>query len=229
MLTLLDERLQAIRAEWWARWAEASGTAPLAHLGARIEQGWSPQCDSAAAEPTEWGVLKTSAVSGNEFSATENKRLPDDVPVQRRWQVRDGDLLVVRGSGSVRSVGAVAVASPGDRLLTISDLLYRVRGLEGPPEFFAEALRAPQVRQLVESSIRTDVGQTLKLRSSDVTGLPIPAVALDRRSNAIDELQASLSTTSRLRELQGRQLDVILEHRKSVISAAVSDSVVTVA
>jgi len=164
MVSLLDERMHSIRGEWWQRWAGRYGSVPLRRLGARIEQGWSPQCDATPAGPSEWGVLKTSAVSGNEFVPTENKRLPVDVPVEPRWRVRHGDLLVVRGSGSVRSVGAVAVAAPGDRLLTISDLLYRVRGLDGPPEFFAEALRSPQCRQLVEGTIRTDAGQTLKLR-----------------------------------------------------------------
>ncbi len=223
MIALLDERMTSIRAEWWSRWADACGTVPIKRLGARIEQGWSPQCDSTPAEASEWGVLKTSAVSGNAFVATESKRLPDDVPVDRRWQVRDGDLLVVRGSGSVRSVGAVAVAAPEGRLLTISDLLYRVRGLEGPPEFFAEALRATQVRQLVEATIRTDAGQTLKLRSSDVAGLPVPAVDVGRRSEALREVQAGLHQTARLRELQSRQLDLIAEHRRAVISSAVSD------
>ncbi len=223
MMTLLDERLQSIRGEWWDRLSKAHGRIALRRLGARVEQGWSPQCDATPAAITEWGVLKTSAVSSNNFEPEENKRLPDEVLPDRRWQVRDGDLLIVRGSGSVRSVGAVAVASVGHRLLTISDLLFRVRGLAGPPDFFAEALRAPQVRQFIEGTIRTDAGQTLKLRSSDVTALPVPAVCPDLRGESLVAVEGRLRETRRLRDLQARQLDLISEHRRSLVKAAVSD------
>jgi hypothetical protein len=105
--------------------------------------------------------------------------------------------------------------------LTISDLLYRVRGLDGPPEFFAEALRAPQVRQIIEGTIRTDAGQTLKLRSGDVTGLPVPAVSVSQRSEALYGVQELVGETAQLRELQSKQLDLIEERRRSVIAAAV--------
>jgi type I restriction enzyme S subunit len=221
MLDRLDERTQAVRAEWWQHWAETSGTVPLRRVGARVEQGWSPRCDAVSADPHEWGVLKTSAVSGNTFNPIENKRLPDGVAVERRWQVRDGDLLVVRGSGSVRSVGAVAVAEAGPRLLTISDLLYRIRGLMGPPKFFAEAMRAPQVRQIIEGTIRTDAGQTLKLRSDDVTHLPVPAVPAERRSEALDDLRERFGRTTQLRDALSRQVLLIAEHRRSLIASAI--------
>ncbi len=225
MIKLLDDRVASVRAAWWQGWADHCGVVPLRRLGAQVEQGWSPRCDVVEAEPTEWGVLKTSSVSGNVFVPMKNKRLPDDVPVDRRWQVRDGDLLVVRGSGSLRAVGAAAVAQPGDRLLTISDLLYRVRGLSGSPHFFANALQAPQVRQIIERTIRTDVGQALKLRSSDVLDLPVPAVGTDRRTEAHGQLEDLMRPMTALRRRLIEQLELIRAHRISMIAGAVAGGI----
>jgi hypothetical protein len=97
-----------------------------------------------------------------------------------------------------------------------------VRGLGGPPEFFAEALKAPQVRQVVVRTIRTDAGQTLKLRSGDVTALRVPALDERERAEAIVELRSDLDGMFKLRRLLSRQVDLIAEHRRAVLAAAVA-------
>lgn len=220
---LLAERAQAARSRWWSSEASSVGLVSLRRLGARIEQGWSPTCDSEPAELGQWGVLKTSAVTGGRFDPTQNKRLPIGTSPDPRWLVREGDLLVVRGSGSAASVGAVAVAYPGDQTLTISDLIYRVRGLRGGrPEFFAETLRAPQVRQQIRSTIRTDAGQTLKLRSDDVRDLLVPAVAPGDMDSSIASVKAALSRITRAQEQIHRHIQLLLERRRALITAAVT-------
>lgn len=219
---LLAERAQAARGHWWETEASKSGTVQLRRLGATVEQGWSPACEGEPAESGQWGVLKTSAVTNGQFDPTKNKRLPAATPPEPRWLVREGDLLVVRGSGSATSVGAVVVAHPGNATLTISDLIYRVRGLNGLPAFFAEALKAPQVRQQIQSTFRTDAGQTLKLRSDDVRDLPVPAVAPKDMPTSFAGIEAVLTRITRAHGQIGRHVELLRERRQALITAAVT-------
>ena len=58
-----------------AHWAMSR----LGHHLVKIEQGWSPQCESRPAETDEWGVLKVGCVNGGLFDPDENKALPRDL------------------------------------------------------------------------------------------------------------------------------------------------------
>ena len=122
--TRIDQLIAGRRAqvsrlgELWDSWLAASideqarihGWIPIRRLVTSLEQGWSPQCDDAIAEPGEWAVLKTSAVSSGEFAPMEHKRLPAEIPPDPRYRVRDGDILLTRGSGSPDYVGMAALA-----------------------------------------------------------------------------------------------------------------------
>ena len=170
-LLLLDERSQALHDEWYERLSSTYGLVPVRRLTHDIEQGWSPVCDAEPAKHDEWGVIQTSAVSSGRFRVENNKRLPSATERNTRWLLRDGDLLVTRGSGTRSMVGKACVASVGSRILTLSDLVYRVRLTEADPEFVSAALQGSPVRIQVESSIRTDVGLTLKIRRDDLANV----------------------------------------------------------
>jgi len=222
MIELLDERAGSVRDEWYGDLARKHGMAPLRRYVSTIEQGWSPVCDAVAAEPHEWGVLKTSAVSTGVFRPDENKRLPGDVAPDLRWTVGDGDLLTTRGSGSHSMVAKTCVARPGSRKLTISDLIYRLKLTSGDPDFVAAALLSTPVRTQIESSIRTDVGQTLKVRRDDIADLRVPSVpGWDQTaaySSLADELDRIRAGADRLTQ----QVGLIAEHRQALITAAVT-------
>ncbi|GCL44112.1 restriction endonuclease subunit S [Dolichospermum planctonicum] len=61
---------------------------------AKIEQGWSPQCDNFPADEDEWGVLKVGAVNAWEFNPDENKRLPTDLKPLTEYEIKPGDILI---------------------------------------------------------------------------------------------------------------------------------------
>lgn len=92
----------------------------------KIEQGWSPDCDSDVAGYTEWGVLKTSAVKWEGFTREENKRLPSQMQAKSEYQVQVGDLLMTRAGPNSR-VGVVALVNYKPGLLMLSDKLYRLK------------------------------------------------------------------------------------------------------
>jgi type I restriction enzyme, S subunit len=220
--TVLDERATGLAAKWVGDLTSRYGSAPLRRWVTRFEQGWSPICDNLPASAAEWGVLKTSAVSSGAFDPNENKRLPSDLEPNHRWAVHDGDLLMTRGSGSATSVGRAAVVRTDHRKLMISDLLYRLHLARMNTDFVAMVLRSPQLRQQIEGSIRSDLGQTLKLRSDDILSLMIPAVPYEGQARSLVSLNKQITGYAQIRSACVRQIDLLCEHRQALITAAVT-------
>ena len=90
-----------------------------------INQGWSPNCDSAPAVQGKWGVLKTTAVTWQGFNDVENKELPSNLKPKPEHEVAIGDVLVTRAGPNTR-VGVVAYVYQTRPMLMLSDKLYRL-------------------------------------------------------------------------------------------------------
>jgi type I restriction enzyme, S subunit len=191
-----------------------------------IEQGWSPQCDDAIAEIDQWAVLKTSAVSKGEFNPMEHKRMPAGILPELRYQIRDGDILMTRGSGSPELVGVATVARTQGRQLLLSDLLYRIRlGSGWSPEFVTLALGSKPVRGLMALLLRGQSGQTIKLRGEDVRSIEIPAIPAGLQQESAANLAAERSTIQNLiRAIEG-SIALLAERRQALITAAVTGQI----
>ncbi len=222
MIELLDERVRSRRDQWFENLSSTYGVVSLRRRWSLIEQGWSPVCDSEPAEADEWGVIKTSAVSTGVFVPDNNKRLPADKDPDMRWMLRDGDLLVTRGSGSRSMVGKACVARVGRRKLTLSDLVYRVRLVRTSPDFVAAATSSSAARSQIEGSIRTDVGQTLKVRRDDLASVRIPAVPYKFQAREVRDLARRISPLQKAERLIEKQLELLAERRQALITKAVT-------
>jgi type I restriction enzyme, S subunit len=218
MIRLLNDRGLAILDAWVQEKIGHYGKVPLRRLISRVEQGWSPECDAVEAEPDEWGVLKTSAVSSGVFRPEENKRLPPGVVPDVRWAVANSDLLVIRGSGSRSHVGQAAVADVGGRRLLLSDLIYRLRLSRADPDFVAAVMRSNFVRGVLEASIRSDAGQTLKVRGDDLRVLPIPAVPFNKQHSSWIKVIRPISKIAEVVTAIERQINVVAERRHALIT-----------
>lgn len=225
LMELLEDRTQALRAEWFNHLSSTYGLVAVRRLTTQIEQGWSPTCDSVPAEEDEWGVIRTSAVSSGTFLAENNKRLPKTTEPEIRWQLCDGDLLITRGSGSRQMVGRACVARVGSRKLTLSDLVYRVRLTRADSEYVALAILSSQVREQIENSIRTDTGMTLKIRRDDLADIRIPAVPYEAQSLEAAGLAKGLSLLNETRRVVEKQLDLLAERRKALVTTMVTGEV----
>ncbi len=72
----------------------------LRHIVRHIEQGWSPDCENREAGADEWGVLKAGCVNRGTFLESEHKALPSTLSPIRAFEIKRGDLLMSRASGS---------------------------------------------------------------------------------------------------------------------------------
>jgi type I restriction enzyme S subunit len=151
---------------------------------ASIEQGWSPQCDSRAAEPGEWGVLKVGCVNGGAFAATENKALPTalDSDVDSRLEIKPGDLLISRAN-TRELVGSTAlVASTRPRLL-LCDKLFRVKvGHSLQPQYATLLLQSRNARNQIEIETNGTSGSMQNIGQDTIRNLVFALPPLEEQS-----------------------------------------------
>ncbi|MEU2895869.1 restriction endonuclease subunit S [Streptomyces sp. NPDC001273] len=225
-----EAQLRCLDALWQSKLAEkaetliaAHGSLPLRRVITSVEQGWSPQCEDVEASHTEWAVLKTSAVSSGAFQPLQHKRLPSDLQPDLRNEIKDGDVLITRGSGSPAHVGVAAVAKTEGRRLLLSDLLYRVRVSDGwSPEFVTLLLGSMPVRARMALLFRGQSGQTIKLRAEDIKSIEIPATPAEMQTQIVRELSSAQEHIHRAQHALRKSQSLLHEHRQSLITAAVT-------
>jgi type I restriction enzyme S subunit len=196
---------------------------PVKFMIRRIEQGWSPQCDTRPADEEEWGVLKAGAANGGLFKSSENKALPPDVTPLVQYEVRQGDLLVSRANTRELLASACIVPAVRPRLL-LCDKLYRLTPAPNvDPRFLAYALSTSRARHRIEaeatgtSDSMQNVGQDT-IRELRVWG---PRARAGQTLIA-DRLDHDLKKSRRLNGAMEAQIELLLERRRALITAAVT-------
>ncbi|NOI18677.1 restriction endonuclease subunit S [Vibrio coralliilyticus] len=125
----------------------------------RLEQGWSPDCESEPAFEGEWGVLKTSAVVWEGYLPGENKRLPRKLKPKDKYEVYPGDVLITRAGPGSR-VGVVAFVNTTPKRLMLSDKLYRLRFDSRLDGMFASYLLSCELVQSQLNKVKTGLAES---------------------------------------------------------------------
>ncbi len=212
---LVDDALQAL--------GDRYGLVSMRRVIRAIEQGSSPQCDAAPAEPGEWGVLKLSSVKRGRFNGSENKRLPEGVRPVRKYCVRGGDLLVTRAN-TPELVGdsAVVDCDYGSRLL-LPDLIYRLTLTnEYDSRFASMVINASRVRGLIEATARGSSQSMVKLRCEDIRQWTVPLAPLSEQRSLVHRVDEQRSLLDRLLCAIDRQVTLLAERKQALITATVT-------
>lgn len=200
------------------------GQGRLGYLIRGLEQGWSPQAESAPAGPQEWGVMRAGCVNGGVFRADDNKRLPKELEPQRQYEIRSGDLLMSRASGSLDLIGSVAMVPLGirDRLL-LCDKVYRITPLpEWLPEYLAPMMRTYSNREVIRLGVSGAEGMANNLPSGVVRSLRIPLASRPAQAEAAAAAQGIEKRQVACAEAIEHSVDLLQEYKQSLITAAVT-------
>lgn len=221
-IALLDEATRAEANDLFARFSRQYGLVPLRRLVRGIEQGGSPNAGEAGG-PEDFAVLKTSAIKAGRFDPLENKALLDAAEFEPRYEVRDGDVLVVRGSGSGDLVADVAQAHLplGAPRIMLSDLVYRLVGLDALPAFVVAAFLSPQARSQMRSLVRQGSGPA-KARGEDVLAIQIPRATPEGQAEFASGYWRLREQITRVSQFSLDSLALLSEYKRSLITAAVT-------
>lgn len=221
-----DASLRESKVKWLGKVPSHWQVLRLKFIVFRIDQGWSPQCFNFPAEKGQWGVLKTGCVNWGVFNAHENKKLPDDVKPLPEIEVKIGDILMSRASGSTELIGSVALVRelPEARLL-LSDKIYRLRLNTATVNstFFVFSMGASVMRQQIKSIISGAEGLANNIAQSDVRELLLPMPPdLEEQQAIVEHIEIEARKIDDLRAATLRTIELLKERRVALIAAAVT-------
>ena len=244
LITLLQEKRQAVIShavtkglnpnvpmkdsgvEWLGEVPEHWEVRALRRVIAAIEQGWSPECYAREAEDQEWGVLKAGCLNGGVFRPSENKALPPELSPEVAYEVRVGDVLMSRASGSPELVGSTALVQATRERIMLSDKIFRLKLNESiDAAFFVAALNSRPLRVQIENALSGGNGMANNLPQSSlltfVMAVPPRAeqamitVLLEQETAKLDALITKARTA----------ITLLQERRAALISAAVTGQI----
>ncbi|AYN12815.1 restriction endonuclease subunit S [Pseudomonas putida] len=190
----------------------------------KIEQGWSPSCDEREASLDEWGVLKSGCVNYGVFQEQEHKTLPPGTDPIPSLEVKEGDILMCRASGSKHLIGSVAKVGKCRSKLIFSDKTYRIalRPNIIDSEFFVLSMRSKYLREQIELSISGADGLANNIPQSSVKGYQIVLPSSVEEQKAISNF---LNEKSKSIEMQEVKVEEAIERLKEYRAALITNSV----
>lgn len=197
----------------------------LKHMVTGIEQGWSPECESRLAEQDEWGVLKAGAANGGVFREDEHKALPTSLEPLPALEVKAGDVLVTRASGTADYVGSFAYVYAIREKLMLSDKNFRLKfGAERPlnPELLAWMCNTRVLREQILQYVSGADGLAKNIGSGNLRELWLAVPPIEVQPELIAQLHASRTRIDELAQHVGEHISRLREYRSSLISAAVT-------
>lgn len=220
---LEDQTVSALSADY-DHLVASHGAVRLRYLGVQARQGWSPQCDDRLPEDGAWGVLKAGAVNGGRFRADEVKALPEGMEPRREFEVRAGDVLVNRASGSLDLIGSAAiVVDPRPRTL-LCDKIYRLSAATDVLDacFFVHLWQSKQVRERLRLGVSGAEGMANSLPSGVIRDVPFPRMNLIAQRDWAVQAQRRRETVDAVVSEMTAQIDLLLERKRALITAAVT-------
>lgn len=211
-------------------WAEATIEDLFSTLedGRTLHQGWSPQCEKAAA-PTDadWGVLKTTAIQAGAFLPQHNKHLPVHLTPRPQIEVKAGDILITCAGPRVRCGVACLVRNTRPRLM-LSGKMYRFRvSADRVDARFLEAyLLTPKAIATIDKMKTGGSDSGLNLTHDRFRPLPVPVAPLSEQRRIVDAIDSYLTrlddAVANLERVQAK----LKAYRASVLTAAVEGRLV---
>jgi type I restriction enzyme S subunit len=212
--------------EWLGEVPEHWDVLQIRRILDSMEQGKSPECDSHVSEAHEWGVLKTSCVNKAIYNSEANKALPSTTAPFVQYEVKKGDVLMSRASGSINLIGSVAYVDETRSQILLSDKIFRLHlNQKVNRKFFTLLMRSTYMRRNIERSISGAEGMANNITKSAIIGFSFalpPKEDQDRISSiamqqldVFDELIVKVETA----------IGLIQERRTALISAAVTGKI----
>lgn len=225
-ITGRDAPMKDSGVEWLGEVPEHWRVTQLRHLIKYIEQGKSPECEARLAEGIEWGVLKTGCVNGGVYRATEHKALPSYITPHSEYEVKTGDLLMSRASGSRDLIGAVAYVDDTPPRLLLSDKVFRLILESGVhSEYLALLMSSKHVRSQVELAINGAEGLANNITKESIKSFVVAMPDYDEQVAIFRHISTQSEIFAELAARLSEALMLLQERRTALISAAVTGKI----
>lgn len=193
----------------------------LGPLTKAYEAGSSFKCEDREAAGSEWGVIKTSAVTSGVFLEQENKFFQAKAPDDTSAQVRVGDLIFCRASGSKGLAGKCTIVRECKRNLLLSDKTIRVPLMpEIDQEYIALHNDSPQSRAYFDSLGMGKSTSMNNVTKDDLFMKPIPLPPLREQTEIVARVEGLME---RCRELEA-EIERSRAHAAALLQAVLREA-----
>ena len=194
---------------WKARYVEPEGVD--AEGLPELPEGWAwATVGELTSEPLRTGVsirgsdappgtpsLKLSAIRSRQVDYSMVKYVQASPEVATENCVRDGDVFIARGNGSINLVGRCAQAVEPPELTIFPDLMIRVRCVsQMPAALFTILWDSPETRRIIEQKAKTTAG-IWKVSQSDLARIPLPVPSYQEAEALVERVEDMLSSAKK--------------------------------
>ncbi len=178
--------------------ALGAGRYPLRRLGDLIEFLQYGTSEKANSEQRGIPILRIPNVKSGMLDLAELKHIPLPDREVEGLRLQDGDMLVIRTSGSRDLVGTCAVFhAVGDFVFASYLIRARFERLQADPDFVALFLNSPVGRQQVDAVSRQIMQNNIN--SEELRGLRIPVPPLAVQRDLVARVNAARAEAARER------------------------------
>jgi type I restriction enzyme, S subunit len=216
--------MKASGVEWLGEIPAHWHTAQLRHvLREPPRNGISPPTSHSGSRPT----FSIAAVRAGRVRVAEHLKFAEvDAASARPFLVRRGDVLVMRGSGSIGYVGTCGLVDeePPEGCI-YPDILIRIRPNNRlVSEYLVRVLNAQSIRPQVETAARTAAG-IWKISGGSLSALRLPLPPLEEQLSIARQVEESEARHSSVVSRVEQQVERLQEYRQALISAAVTGQI----
>ncbi|WP_180090146.1 restriction endonuclease subunit S [Acinetobacter sp. YH12219] len=222
-----DVNMKDSGVEWLGQVPEHWKVAPIKRIIQLMEQGKSPECENIPATLEQWGVLKTSCVNNGIFHSQQNKALPEHTKPHTQYQVKAGDVLMSRASGSINLIGSVALV-PNDvqENLLLSDKIFRIHLTKDcDARFFTLLMATPYMRTLIERAISGAEGMANNITKTSILEFVSAIPPLKEQVELVEYLAKKIQAFDSLVVKASQAIELMQERRTALISSAVTGKI----
>ena len=221
-----DSPMKDTGIEWLGEVPRHWEVKPMKHSITKLEQGWSPQCESYPADEGEWAVLKVGCGNRDRFDPLEQKALPLNIEPDVKYEVGSGDILMSRGN-TLELVGAATLVEQVRPRLLLCDLLYRFRARPDRADaaFLVLSLRSPHSRFQLEREATGTSASMKKIGQGNIRELLLPIPSVAEQVEIVEFVRSQTAQLDILTAEAQRAVDLLHERRSALISAAVTGQI----
>jgi type I restriction enzyme S subunit len=172
-------------------------------------------------EPKGVAVLRIPNITAGRVDLTDLKYAEFSVNYLKKLSLSAGDILIVRSNGSPDLIGLPALVTEREAGLAYAGYLIRLRPQRTLviPEFLAQMLLAPQIREVVVIGARSSSG-VHNINVAELSALRVPVPSIMEQQEILKRLGISLEALRRASSDSRRALALLDHLEKSILTRA---------
>lgn len=199
---------------------------PLSDVLEKVEAGKSFRCEARPAGAHEWGVIKVSAMTYGEFRSEEQKAVPTGHPIDERFEIKTGDILVSRANTREYVGAPVLVGDVRARLLLSDKSLRLVPLATTDKDWLISILSSPYVRRQISALASGTKDSMRNISQAALASVQVPVPPADMQAKVASELRSQLSEVHRVSQSVEKSARMARALRKALLRKAFSGCLV---